>query len=164
MSIGRICVREVDTARPDESVAIVASRMHQRAVGALVVTNDAGQVVGIVTDRDLVARALAKGLSPTETSVCDVMTENPKTISEWAQIESALTMMRSGKCRRLPVVDRDNKLVGLVTLDDILMLLAQEVSQVGGLLRRETPRAVIEEQDFAGISRLQNETRASVGD
>jgi len=164
MSIGRICVREVDTASPDESVADVAERMHQRAVGALVVTNEAEQVVGIVTDRDLVSRVLAKGLSATQTSLRDVMTENPETISEWAQIEFALTRMRSGKFRRLPVVDRENKLVGLITLDDILMLLAEEVSQIGGLLKRETPRAVVEGQDFAGISRFQNESRASIGD
>ena len=164
MSIGRICVRQVDTTRPDELVAIAADRMHQRAVGALVVTNERDEIVGIVTDRDLVARVLAKGLSATETPVCDVMTESPKTISECAQIESALAIMRRARFRRLPVVDHDSKLVGLITLDDILMLLAEEISQIGGLLKRETPQAVIEEQDFAGISRLQNETRASVGD
>jgi CBS domain-containing protein len=164
MSIGRICVREVDTARPDESVAVIAERMHQRSVGALVVTNDTDHVVGIVTDRDLVSRVLAKGLSPTETPVRDVMTVSPKTISEWTQIESALLIMRSGRFRRIPVVDHDSKLVGLITLDDILMLLAEEFSQIGRLLKRETPRAVIEEQDFTGISRLQNEERISVGD
>ncbi len=74
MSVRRICVREVDSAQPNESVAVAAQRMHQRAVGTLVVVNGASQVVGIVTDRDLVSRVLAKGLSPSETSVQDVMT------------------------------------------------------------------------------------------
>ncbi len=164
MSVGRICVREVDTAEPDESVAAVAQRMHQRAVGTLVVVNNASQVVGIVTDRDLVSRVLAKGLSPVGTVVREVMTIAPKTVSEETPIESALLIMRSGKFRRIPVVDRRNTLLGLVTLDDVLMLLAEEFTQIGRLLQRETPRAVAEEQDFPGIARLQNEAPLSVGD
>jgi CBS domain-containing protein len=164
MSVGRICVREVDTAEPDESVAVVAQRMHQRAVGTLIVVKSASQVVGIVTDRDLVSRALAKGLSPTETTVREVMTVAPKTVSERTPIESALLIMRSGKFRRVPVVDHRNKLLGLVTLDDVLMLLAEEFTQIGRLLKRETPRAIVEEHDSRGISRMQNEARLSVGD
>ena len=88
MSVGRVCVREVDTARPDESVIVVAQRMHQRAVGTLVVTNNSSQVVGIVTDRDLVSRVLAKGMDPAEMTVRDVMTMAPKTVSEDTPIES----------------------------------------------------------------------------
>lgn len=164
MSVGRICVREVDTANLDESVAVAAERMHQRAVGTLVVVNDADQVVGIVTDRDLVSRVLAKGRNPTETSVGEVMTVGPKTVSEQTSIESALLIMRSGRFRRIPVVERDNKLVGLITLDDILMLLAEEFTQIGRLLTRETPRAVIENSSVAGVTRLQSEARLSVGD
>ena len=166
MSIGRICVREVDTASPDESVAVAAERMHQRAVGTLVVVNNTDHIVGMVTDRDLVSRVLAKGRSPTETSVREVMTLAPKTVSESTPIESALLTMRTGKFRRIPVVDHDNKLVGLITLDDILMLLAEEFSQVGRLLKRETPRSVMEEPDssLSGITRLQSEARLGVGD
>ena len=166
MSVGRICVREVDTASPDESVAVAAERMHQRAVGTLVVVNNTDHIVGMVTDRDLVSRVLAKGRSPTETSVREVMTLAPKTVSEWTPIESALLTMRTGKFRRIPVVDHDNKLVGLISLDDILMLLAEEFSQVGRLLKRETPRSVMEEPDssLSGITRLQSEARLGVGD
>jgi CBS domain-containing protein len=139
MSVGQICVREVDTANPDESVAAAAERMHQRAVGTLVVVNGADQVVGIITDRDLMSRVLAKGRVPTETSLGEVMTVSPKTVSEQTSIESALLIMRSGRFRRIPVVDRENRLVGLITLDDILMLLAEEFTQIGRLLTRETP-------------------------
>jgi signal-transduction protein with cAMP-binding, CBS, and nucleotidyltransferase domain len=138
--------------------------MHQRAVGTLVVVNNASQVVGIVTDRDLVSRVLARGRSPTETEVREVMTTAPNTVSEDTSIESALSIMRSGRFRRVPVVDRTNKLLGLVTLDDVLMLLAEEFTQIGRLLNRETPRAVIEDQDASGIARLQNVARLGVGD
>jgi CBS domain-containing protein len=164
MSVGRICVREVDTANPEETVAVAAERMHQRAVGTLVVVNLAGQVVGIVTDRDLMSRVLAKGRNPANTPVTEVMTVNPKTVSEQTSIESALLIMRSGRFRRIPVVDRDNRLVGLITLDDIIMLLAEEFTQIGRLLTRETPRAIIENSAPTGITRLQSEARISVGD
>lgn len=158
MSVGRICVREVDTADLDESASNAAGRMHQRAVGALVIVNDVAEPIGIVTDRDLVSRVLATGRIPTETSLGEIMTPAPKTVAEETPIESAIAIMRSGRFRRLPVVDHDNKLVGLVTLDDILMLLAEEFVQIGGLLARETPRGIIEEEEISptGFRRLQN--------
>lgn len=164
MSVGRICVREVDTADPEESVAVAAERMHQRAVGTLIVVNDANQVIGILTDRDLVARVLAKGMSATETTVKEAMTVGPKTVSEETPIEAALLIMRTGRFRRLPVVDRQHRLLGLVSLDDILMLLSEEFSQIGRLLRRETPRGVIEDYDSTGVARLPSDSRLVVGD
>jgi CBS domain-containing protein len=144
MSVGRICIREVDTAIFDETAATAAERMHQRAVGTLVVVNDASQPIGIITDRDLVTRVMAPGRLATETLLRDVMTAAPRTVSEHDSIESALSLMRSGNFRRVPVVDENKKLVGLVTLDDILMLLAEEFGDIGKLLEHETPRAVVE--------------------
>ena len=166
MSVGRICVRDVDTARPDESVTVAAARMHQCAVGMLVVVNNANRVIGIVTDRDLVSRVLAKGRNSTEMLVCEAMTDSPTTISEWTQIEPALIKMRNGKFRRIPVVDHEKQLVGLITLDDILMLLSEEFSQIGRLLKCETPRAVVEAQELSltGTARLPCDARLSVGD
>jgi signal-transduction protein with cAMP-binding, CBS, and nucleotidyltransferase domain len=139
--------------------------MHQRAVGTLVVVNDTAQPIGILTDRDLVSRVLAKDRLATEMSVSEVMTPAPRTVSEQTPIESALSLMRSGRFRRIPVVGKDKQLVGLVSLDDILMLLAEEFGQIGRLLERETPRGVIEGLNSAGdgVTRLQNESRLSQG-
>jgi CBS-domain-containing membrane protein len=94
------------------------------------------------------------------------MTLSPKTVTELTPIETALLAMRTGRFRRLPVIDQQSKLVGLICLDDILMLLAEEFSQVGRLLRRETPRAVIEEPNspLSGVSRFQSEARLELGD
>ena len=145
MSVGRICVREVDLADGDEPIWQAAERMHQRGVGTLVVLDEWKKPVGILTDRDLVERIVAKQLDSSQTLVRDVMTRPPRMVSEDASIESALSLMRSGRFRRLPVVDRDDKLVGLVSLDDVLMLLAEEFLQIGELLQRETPREVVGE-------------------
>jgi len=141
MSVGRICQRDVDTAGVEESVRCIAERMHQRSVGALVVLNTAKTVVGIVTDRDLVVRALAAGKDADTTTVTEVMTPAPVAAREETPIESALSWMREGEYRRLPVVDDRGSLIGMVTLDDILRLLAEEFSDIGCLLDRETPRA-----------------------
>ncbi len=141
MSVGRLCQREVDLAELAESVRDAAERMHQHSVGCLVVVNEAKQPIGIVTDRDLTVRVLAAGKDPYTTLVGHVMTPEPKVASQDTSIEAALSVMRAGAFRRLPIVARDGMLVGLLTLDDILMLLTEEFTQVGCLLLRETPRA-----------------------
>jgi CBS domain-containing protein len=141
MSVGRICRREVDLAEPAETVAEAARRMLERRVGTLVIIDDAGKPVGLVTDRDLALRVVATGADPRATSVADVMTAKPKTVGEGTPIESALALMRSGAFRRLPVVNEDGKLVGIVSLDDVVGLLVEGFTMIGGLLEREAPRA-----------------------
>ena len=139
MSVGRICTRYVDLADADETVQAAARRMYERQVGTLVILNPAKEPIGILTDRDLVVRVLARGEDPRQTQVGAVMTKDPKTVSERTPIEQALSLMRSGSCRRLPVVGDDGTLVGLVSLDDILSLLAEEFAQVGTLVEKEMP-------------------------
>jgi CBS domain-containing protein len=140
MSVGRICQREIDVAEPSETIAAVAARMQQREVGALVVLDEERRVTGIVTDRDLVLRVLARKKDPQKTLVEDVMTRAPYTVTEETSIENAVSLMHSGEFRRLPIVDDDRRLVGLVSLDDVLLLLCEEFASIRGLLQRETPK------------------------
>jgi CBS domain-containing protein len=142
-TVGRICVREVDLVDAEESAWCAAERMHQRAVGTLVIINAAGHPVGIITDRDLVERVMATSRDPHTTRVAEVMTISPQTIGEQEAVGAALARMRQGRFRRLPVVDREGRLVGLLSLDDVLMLLAEQFAQIGGLLERETPASVV---------------------
>jgi CBS domain-containing protein len=144
MSIERICQRDVDTARPNESVFQAAERMHQHSVGTLVVVDAADKPIGIVTDRDFTVRVIAAGLDPQVTTVGEVMTRAPKTISELTSIESVLYLMQESAVRRVPVVDDQGHLTGIVTLDDVLMLLAEGLTLVGNLLKQETPQAAAE--------------------
>ena len=144
MSTGRICCREVDLAELDESVWRVAERMHQRCVGTLVVVDDQQAPVGIVTDRDLVERVLAQARDIHATRVADVMTSPVHCVSQDAAIETSLALMRNAGVRRLPVVDGAGALVGLIAFDDILMLLSEELAQIGPLLGKQTPSGVAE--------------------
>jgi CBS domain-containing protein len=141
MSVGSICQRDVDIVDEHSSVLTAAQRMRARAVGCLVVI-DRGQLpVGILTDRDLVTRIIAEGHDPAQTVVADVMTSFPHLVSEDMPIETALGLMRQHGFRRLPVVDNGGRLAGLVTLDDILVLLADEFIQIGDLLSHPSARA-----------------------
>lgn len=141
MSIERICQRAVDVAELGESVQAVAERMRQRTVGCLVIVDEDRHPLGIVTDRDLVLRVLAEGKDPYTTRIESAMSCDLKTIPIDGGIEQALRIMRGGSFRRVPVVDREGKLAGLVTLDDVLMLLAEEFMHVRDVLDKETPLA-----------------------
>jgi len=140
MSVGRIAIRVVDTVSGEETALAAARRMHDRGVGTLVVVDDRSRPMGLLSDRDLALRVIAQGRDPARTPVTDVMTPMPTTILESSSIESALGHMRTGRYRRMPVVNGAGELVGIITLDDILMLLAEEFSVIGALLERESPR------------------------
>jgi CBS domain-containing protein len=125
----------------DESVWQAAERMHQRAVGMLVVMDDQQHPVGVLTDRDIVERVVAQRREAGVTKVADIMTPSPTTVREDVSIESALALMRAHAVRRLPVVDTEDRMLGIVSLDDILVLLAEEFADIGRLLERQTPQA-----------------------
>ena len=144
MSVGRICVREVDLAEPNESVMEAALRMSARCVGSLMVLDEGSRPVGILTDRDLAIRVVGKGLDPVGTRVHDVMSKAPDCVQEETTIETALAYMRTGPYRRLPVVDQNGKLLGIVSLDDILELLSEEFHDIGQLIRNESPASLAE--------------------
>ena len=143
MSVGRICTRTVDVAAPDETAQVAASRMKARNVGTLVVLDRNQSPVGIVTDRDLTLCVVAQGLDPTMTELEVVMSKLPESVTEGTPIEAAIGIMRRGGHRRLPVVDDEGQLVGLVTLDDVLNLLSEEFEEIGELIRKEGPSSAV---------------------
>ncbi len=139
MKAGELCVREVATAEAGESVVDAARRMADVGVGALVVVeilNGAKRPVGIVTDRDLVVRALVRG-EPLAAVVLDVMDHTVVTAREDAEVEDVLATMRKQCVRRIPIVDDTGALTGILTLDDVVTWLAEQMAEVAGLLARQ---------------------------
>lgn len=120
----------VVTATLEESAFDVARRMRDFRVGAVVVTRGA-KPVGIVTDRDLALRVVAEGLDPRRTCVSEIVTHDATTLPRDAGIETAARVMRERGVRRLPIVTSDGTIIGIVTADDLTMLLAKELSDVG---------------------------------
>jgi len=147
MSAGRICSRSVDTIAMNDSVLTAARRMQSRKVGSLVVVDKEQRPLGVLTDRDLVIRVMAESRDPNETIVSEVMSRLPETVREDTPIEEALGIMRCGPCRRLPVITHDGRLVGILSLDDILDLLAEEFGEIGRLLRKESPQSLAQAID-----------------
>ncbi|MBI1246220.1 CBS domain-containing protein [bacterium] len=142
MSVGRICIREVDVISANETAQAAAQRMHARKVGTLVVVDSRSKPVGIVTDRDLTIRILASGRDGATTTIEEIVRGPLKTVEEDTSIEEALRVMRKGPFRRLPVVSGEGELVGLISLDDILELLAEELTSICCLLEEEEPSAL----------------------
>lgn len=128
----------VMTAPRDQTAGNLATVMSEENVGSVVIEDD-GEPVGIVTDRDLVLDVLEPREDPTEVTAEDVMTETLTTAhGDDGVFEATATMFESG-VRRLPVVDDDGSLVGIVTLDDMLVLLATELDNLTGVVEAESP-------------------------
>lgn len=135
MKINDIFTRIVITARPEESLAAVAVKMREHNVGAVVVEEDR-RPVGIITDRDLAMALGARGVSP-QVPVKEVMTRNVLAIPEDTGIFTATKYIRDRQVRRLPIVDREDRLVGMVSLDDLLRALAGELFNLAEGIQRE---------------------------
>ena len=108
--------------------------MRDACVGSLVVVSN-DQPVGMVTDRDLVVRVMARGLEAGGIPVSEAMSDKPVFISDSRDISHALDMMREMNVRRIPVVDDKQNCVGVVTLDDVVSALAFEMGGVSEVIR-----------------------------
>lgn len=146
LDVGKICSRDVDLADSDESAYAAAKRMQARGVGTLVALDDQRRPYGIVTDRDLVTRVLATSRDPETTWVRDVLSVPVHEVPADASLEDAVRTMRRARCRRLVVVDAQRQLVGIVSLDDLLAVMAEQMHAVAALLESEAPHAVGEMQ------------------
>lgn len=142
MSVAHICVKEVDLAKPGETVQVAAHRMHDRKAHTLVVLDEDRRPIGILTDRDLAVRVVALSRNASTTFVSDVMTRHVFTVDEAASVEKALSQMRVHQVRRLLVIDIEGRLVGLVSLDDILEFLAKEFRIISQLIDRDSPHSL----------------------
>ncbi len=118
LRVADIMVKEVVTAKEHDKIRDVALRMYEKRVGSVVVVDDGGKPIGIVTERDMVY-VVARALAP-DTPVWMVMTENPVVINENALVTEAIEKMRLQNVRHLPVVNAEGKLVGMMSFRDIM--------------------------------------------
>ena len=145
MPIAEICSRGVVIANPEDSLRTVAELMRVHHVGSVVVTrDDAGlcRPLGIITDRDIVLALVAKDVSPDAVRAGDVMSEPLETINESDEVWQVLERMRSRGVRRLPVLGAHGELVGIVSADDLLELVAEEIASLARIIGREQRQEV----------------------
>jgi uncharacterized protein (DUF2267 family) len=116
--VSNIMTRDVEVVSPDHTLKDAAELMRTLNVGPIPVC-DGEKLVGIITDRDIVVRAVAQGMDPTETRVSQAMTDHVESVFIDQDIEAAAWKMREEQIRRILVVDHNHKLVGIVSLGDI---------------------------------------------
>lgn len=122
--------KSVVTVSLDDTVLHAARLMRTHKLGCVVVVRE-GRPVGMLTDRDIVLRVVAGGLDPAATVVSSVVTYDVVTIARTDGFETAVRAMRQHGVRRVPIIDGDGRLTGMVTADDLVALLGSELSALG---------------------------------
>ena len=144
MSVGQFCNRDTVIASKQDSIVEAAKLMREHHVGSVIVVEDdahgAATAVGIVTDRDLVIEILAKEVDPDTVTLGDIMSYELVTAHEDDRLWDTLQRMRVKGVRRVPVVDRHGALKGILTSDDLLEVLAGEMSELAKIISREQYR------------------------
>ncbi len=110
---------------PDESVQKAAELMKSKHVGPIPVVDREKKVVGIVTDRDLAIKIVAEGREPRKTTVADVMSREPVTCGPNDDVEQLIEAMEEHQVRRIPIVDENCRLVGIVAQADIAIRMRE---------------------------------------
>lgn len=142
MDVMRLCRRNVISIGPFEELAAAAKLMREKHVGYLVVvepsaTDASLRPVGVLTDRDIVVKVLAREADPRTLRVGDVMTRDPVIATVTNSLADALRSMRRLGVRRIPVVGHGGHLLGVLSLDEIIDALSDELSDVACSIRNE---------------------------
>lgn len=141
MTVGAFCSRIVVFVGKDDGIVDAAKLMREHHTGSVVVVDDpqrgAVNPVGMITDRDLVVEVLAEEVDVNSVSVKDVMSSDPVVSRESDSLSDTLKRMRVRGVRRVPVVDIEDKIIGVLSIDDVISLLASELEDIDSLILRE---------------------------
>jgi len=140
MSAGEYCNREVIIITKSAPIREAVNLMRTHHVGdVIVVDNRDGSSVplGILTDRDIVVEILAEDVDIDAVNVGDAMSYELLTVTEDTKLMDAIKLMKTRGVRRMPVVDGQGSLVGILTVDDILELINEQLADIVGLISKE---------------------------
>jgi CBS domain-containing protein len=118
MKVKEIMSRSVEAVRPEATLQEAATKMKSHDVGMLPV-DDGTKVVGVITDRDIVLRGVAKGSDPKSTAVRDAMTEDVVSCRETDSVKDVARTMKDRQIRRVVVIDANKRMAGIVSLGDV---------------------------------------------
>jgi len=138
MTVYACAQTNVVSVKPDATVQFVAELMKEKNIGCVVVTQN-HKPVGIVTDRDIALRGVSLCGDPGEALIESIMSTDILTIRKDAGIFDAIQEMKSAGVRRMPIVDSAGRLVGLLTVDDLIRLLAREMADIARIIGKESP-------------------------
>ena len=141
MRIGDLCTREAYCVSSDAPLLEAVREMHRRHVGAVVVVGRgaaAGRPVGIVTDRDVVRTEMSRRADVFSLTTGEAMTSNPLVLEESCSLAQGINRLRHRGVRRAPVIDARGKLIGLISLDDVLPAVAESLTELAKLIGRQS--------------------------
>jgi CBS domain-containing protein len=128
----------VVTTHREQTAGNLATVMKEEGVGSVVIEEE-GRPVGIVTDRDLAMTVLEPRADPTEVTADEIMTEEPTTARHDEGVFEVTKRMFDAHVRRMPIVDDEGTIVGIITLDDFLVLFTDELNGLAGVVESESP-------------------------
>lgn len=142
MTIGIHCKHSVITAPKNTSVFEAARLMKKNNIGNIVIVDDGnrGIPVGILTDRDIAIKIVADEVDPRALTVGDAMSQDLLVLKDHHHIQEAIDMMCAKGVRRAPIVDKSNKIIGITTVDDLILLLVNELGGVAKLIGKQIIR------------------------
>lgn len=141
MPISDICSPGLVTVQKGASIQFVAALMKRLHVGTVIVVESEthpNKPIGIITDRDIVLKAVAENLNLSQLHVGDIMSQNLAMIEKEKGVYDAIKIMRKRGVRRLLVVDGDQRLCGILSSDDLLQMLGDEMSEIGSLFQSQS--------------------------
>ncbi|HLN86946.1 MAG TPA: CBS domain-containing protein [Candidatus Limnocylindrales bacterium] len=139
MSLQSYCRKPVIRVAPDANITEACQLMEQNNVGCLIAERE-GRLCGIVTDRDIALRVAGAKRDPEKTMVKDIMTPDPIRISVDKDLRQLTAMMHAYHVRRVPIVNGFDTTLGIVTLDDLIALLGDEMAEIGKAISDEFPQ------------------------
>lgn len=145
MNILDLCNQHVISTGRETDIAEAARLMREHHIGSLLVVDyqqDAAVPVGIITDRDIVVEVLAEELEPEKVSVGDIMSAELVCARHDASLWDAMKLMRMHGIRRLPILNEKESLAGIITVDDIMMILASEFTELVRVIGKEQTNEV----------------------
>ena len=136
MSLQSFCQKPIMKISPQNNIAEACQMLKEHNIGCLIVENE-GKLCGILTDRDIAIRVTGEQREPRNTPVAEVMTRDPVRISVDKDLHHVTSLMHAYHVRRLPIVNGFDTTLGIVTLDDLIALFGNEMSEIGKAVAEE---------------------------
>jgi len=138
MSLQNFCRKPLVKIAPDQNITTACRLMEEKNVGCLIAEKD-GKLCGVITDRDIALKVTGAQRDPQKTTVKDIMTADPIRISVDKDLHHLTLLMHAYHVRRVPIVDGFDITLGIVTMDDLIALLGDEMSEIGKAIADEFP-------------------------
>ena len=136
MSLQEFCRKPVIKISADANITEACRLMEQKNIGCLLAENN-GRLCGILTDRDIALKVAGAQRDPSTTRVEEIMTHDPVRISVNSDLHHLTALMHAYHVRRVPIVDGLDTTLGIVTMDDLIALLSDEMSEIGKAISEE---------------------------